>query len=124
MGRVRSYTIKPASFRGCHNATRAKALLMLCYSGTAQQQSGWLTARQISLLTGLSYGSILSSVDKWVRYGQIQRGWGRLPRGLGVYMYCVTPKGRGWIERHRHHMPIDRYDAEMVAATGMASSLR
>ena len=121
MNRVISYTVKPASFRGCHNATRAKCLLMLCYSGTSQQQQGWLTALQLSLLTGLSYGSILASVGKWVRWDQIKRGQGRLSTGRVVCMYCAAPKGRAWLKRHQHHMPIDRYDAEMAVARGEGS---
>lgn len=124
INRVISYTVKPASFRGCHNATRAKCLLMLRYSATAQQQSGWLTARQLSLLTGLSYGSILASVGKWVRWRQVKRDRALLyDGGLWVYMYSVAPKGRAWLERHRHHMPLERYDAEMMAATGKGASL-
>jgi len=122
MSRVIAYRYKPISFRGRHNATKSKCLLMLRYSRTAQQKSGWLTARDLSLLTGLPYASIRSSVRNWVRFGYIRRDQGRLSTSRRVYMYILAPKGRAWLERHERHMPIERYEREVEDATGMKGS--
>jgi len=111
-------TIKPCSFKGCHNASKSKCLLMLEYSETAKEQNGWLTAQQLSYLTGIPYASILASLPKWIRWKILIRKKAKLTNGRGAFIYQLAPKGRAWLLRHKWHMPIQRYHEEMLKATG------
>jgi hypothetical protein len=111
--------IKRASFKGKHNATKSKCLIMLEYSATSKEQGHWLTARQLSSLTGISYASILASLPKWVRWKIVVRKRARLANGREVYIYQASAaKGRAWLRRHGWHMPLERYQAEVLQATG------
>ena len=101
-----------------HNASKCKCLLVLMYSQTAKQQKGWLTARQLHLLTGISYGSILASLPKWVKWRILERRKALLNNGDTVYSYSAVRKGIRWFFRHQWRMPMDRYLAEMFNATG------
>lgn len=120
IGLISVREIKLASFKGKHNSTKSKCLLMLEYSETARLQRGWLTARQLAALTGIPYASILASLPKWVRWRIVIRRKYKLARGGEVYIYQLAPKGRGWLWRHRWHMPLQRYHAEILKATGRA----
>ncbi|OGN91988.1 MAG: hypothetical protein A2Z75_05325 [Chloroflexi bacterium RBG_13_50_10] len=123
IGSVRVREIKFASFRGKHNASKSKCLLMLEYSETARQQRGWLTARQLAFLTGIPYASILASLPKWVRWKIVIRKKAKLTSGREAYIYQLAPKGRAWLFRHKWHMPLQRYHTEMLKATGRALRL-
>ena len=115
--------IKLASFQGKHNATKSKCLLMLEYSDTAKEQNGWLTALQLSLLTGIPYASILASLPKWIRWKIMIRRKAKLTNGKEAFIYQLSPKGRAWLLRHKSHMPLERYHEEMLKATGRSDSL-
>lgn len=115
--------IKLASFLGKHNATKSKCLLMLEYSETSKQQNGWLTARQLGLLTGIPYPSVLASLPKWIRWKILVRKKAKLTNGKEVFIYQLAPKGRAWLLRHKWHMPLERYHEEMLKATGRPDDL-
>jgi DNA-binding PadR family transcriptional regulator len=115
--------IKPASFKCKHNATKSKCLIMLEYSATSKEQEHWHTARQLSYLTGISYGSILASLPKWVRWRIVIRKKAKLANGREVYIYQAATKGRAWLWRHKWHMPLERYQAEVLQATGRSDGL-
>jgi len=115
--------IKPASFKGPHNATKSKCLIMLEYSVTSKEQGYWLTAHQLSSLTGISYASILASLSKWVRWKIVLRKKAKLANGREVYIYQAAAKGRAWLGRHVWHMPLQRYQAEVLQATGRSDGL-
>jgi len=115
--------IKLASFQGKHNATKSKCLLMLEHSETAKEQNGWLTALQLSLLTGIPYASILASLPKWIRWKIMIRRKAKLTNGKEAFIYQLAPKGRAWLLRHTSHMPLERYNEEMLKATGRSDSL-
>lgn len=108
--------IKPASFKGKHNATKSKCLIMLELSATSKEQGYWLTARQLSSLTGISYGSILASLPKWVAWKIVLRKKAKLADGREVYIYQASMKGQAWFWRHKWHMPLQRYQAEVQQA--------
>lgn len=120
IGSIRVREIKLTSFRGKHNATKSKCLLILGYSETARQQRGWLTARQLAALTGIPYASVLASLPKWVQWKIVIRKEARLTSGKEAYIYQLAPKGRAWLLRHTWHMPLQRYHAEMLKTTGRA----
>lgn len=115
--------IKPASFKGKHNATKSKCLIMLEYSATSKEQRYWLTARQLSSLTGISYGSVLASLPKWVDWKIAIRKKAKLANGREVYIYQTAAKGRAWLRRHTCRMPLQRYQAEVLQATGRSDGL-
>lgn len=115
--------IKRASFKGKHNATKSKCLVMLEYSATSKEQRYWLTAHQLSSLTGISYGSVLASLPKWVDWKIVIRKRARLANGREVYIYQAAAKGRAWLGRHASHMPLQRYQAEVLQATGRLDEL-
>jgi len=107
--------IKPPSFNGRHNATKSKALLALedYRLGLNGRRGKGLTARQIHMVTGCPYNSILSSVGKWVRWKLILRREARNVYGRMVYHYVIAQRGRRWLERHAWRMPLERYFREM-----------
>jgi len=113
--------IKPCSFRGCHNRTRAVALLVLAHSALANKQDGYLSARQIAELGGLPYNGVLSNVGKWCAWGLIGRSQSSTIEGApGVYVYKVLDKGQAWLTRHKAHMAtqIEGWDAELIERRG------
>jgi len=116
--RVTVREIKLASFKGKHNGTKSKCLIVLEYSVTSKEQGYWLTAHQLSSLTGVPYASILASLPKWVRWKIVIRKKAKLTGGREAYIYQLAPNGRAWLLRHKWHMPLQRYHEEMLKATG------
>lgn len=107
--------IKPASFAGSHNRSKSVCLILLAHSMAAQLQGGWLSAKQLSELSGLSYGSVLASAGKWCRWRLIRRRTSTLPNGRMVYVYSIAPRGLQCLARHRGHMAgqLAAYDREL-----------
>jgi len=104
------------SFKGKFNASKAKCFLMLAYSAAAWEQEGWLTARQLAWLTGLSYASLMALLPKWKTWRYLERQ--RFPLQNSprrVFCYRLAEKGHGYLKRHEHSMPLDRYESEMEA---------
>jgi hypothetical protein len=112
--------IKQCNFTGCHNRSRALCYLMLGYSDLAAQQNGKLTSRQISILSGIPYNSVLSRVGKWVELKFIKRELVKLRDGRTVYAYSLAPRGREWLDRHWIHMmaQLSEYEAELKGKRG------
>lgn len=112
--------IKPASFKGIHNRTRAVCLLLLADSQLMHSQGGVLSAKQLSELSGLSYGSIMASVGKWCRWHYIKRIPIERYKVRSGWLYELSPRGRTWVKRHWHHfsMQLALYDTELQQTRG------
>ena len=104
-----------ARFGGRFNSSKAKTFLILAYSETAQEQEGWLSARQLAWLTGVSYGSLLVLLRRnWLRYGYLISAKARpVNSSRIVYCYRLSAKGHGYLKRNEARMPLDRYESEM-----------
>jgi hypothetical protein len=96
------------SFLGKHNRTRCLAWLVL-YDNYLGHKGG-LTLRELTRLTGISYGSLSVSIVKWVRWRYI----GYEPR-KGGRRYYILKRGRDWIERWKGTMPLNMYLEEIKA---------
>lgn len=105
---------REARFGGKFNSTKGKVFLILAYSDTATSQEGWLTARQLAWLTGVSYGSLLVLLRKWAYWGYLSSM--KLPlvnSARRVYCYRLASKGYKYLKRNQARMPLDRYESEM-----------
>lgn len=109
------------SFNGIHYATRSKVLLVLKeyqlkFSNPSRQGKGY-TAVQLSNLTGLTYRSMLSSLNNWVKWSpplvvrhKANDEWGRRK-----YHYYISRRGSWWLDKYKDYIPIAIYLEEMEA---------
>jgi hypothetical protein len=117
---LRVKTIKPASFQGKHNRSKALVLLMLGYSELAESQGCKLTCRQLSELSGVPCNSIMSRIPKWCEWRLVKRGIIAFPSGNTMYAYSITEKARSWLNRHWGHMTeqLRAYETELTERRG------
>ena len=99
------------------NSTKVKALMVLSSEDYewVRSQGGWLTARQLSWLTGVSYASLLTLLLRWNKWQYVQRKKFPLAnRCLDVWCYHITNRGLNYLEFNSDIIPFERYEAEMV----------
>ena len=112
--------IRPATFRGKHNRSKSVCLVLLANSMLARMQGGVLSAKQLSELSGLSYGSVLASLSKWYGWHLVKRGTYTPAKGQSLYVYSISEKGKQWLARHKLHMAsqLQAYDTELRRLRG------
>jgi hypothetical protein len=102
-----------ATFNGCHNAVKTKVLIVLFHRQYTEELGSGLTAKQISIIAGVNYDTLLSRLGKWHSWGYIRRvgkvdGNGRL-----VFHYSIASRGRNFIEARVPGDVLSRYIREI-----------
>lgn len=92
-----------ATFYGCHNATKARALILL--ENDRLKGGRGLTWRELHQLgASTSFYSIGVLLSRWTRWRIVLRGRSNKSR---IYRYRISAKGRGWLYRHAEVMSVD-----------------
>ena len=79
------------------------------------EHQGWVTSRELILLSGLQYHSISRLLSRWVMWEYVERQLS-YKFGAGTYEYRLTDRGRGWLEAARRDLPMaNQFEDELRA---------
>jgi len=114
MGRYKHYpTYQPheATFRGKHNAAKAKTLIYLFDRYQNQQRS--LSAGEIHQETGVLLTTLRSKLGKWVKWGYVNR---RLAHrnGQPCFSYTIGERGARFVTERIGVWRKNRYHEEIL----------
>ena len=93
------YESKLITKRGRYGCAKVRAFTVLSHYSKADR---WLSARDIAILSGLSYYSVGRSLSRWISYGYVVR---RSIEYGGQYEYKIEPKGSKWLYLASRHLP-------------------
>jgi len=96
-----------ATFRGKHNANKAKVLLFLYEEADTGR---WFRARELHAMLGIPLRSICTSLPRWCRWDKVRRR-----RLDGYFVYRIASDGLRWLERWYPYMPLKQYERETKA---------
>jgi hypothetical protein len=93
-----------ATFKGCHNSSKSKALIILYHRKHKLLQTTGLTLKELSIASGSSYAYLKSRLAKWVEWKYITR---KITVGTNrpVYSYSIVERGEHFVE---DRIPKDR----------------
>ena len=90
------------TFNGIHNRSKCLIWLILYYLHNYEHEG--LNAKELSLLSGVSYKSIVSLLTRWTKWHYI--GYHRHKLGR---RYHILQRGLDWIEKWYSIMPLGNY---------------
>lgn len=102
-GRLRTAHSHIASFRGCHNSSKSRTLLVLYHRMFSLKASSGLTCRQLSEQSGVSLGYLKHRLSKWVDWHYLLRNRKR------PFRYGIAKRGVGFVERRIPPQRLEEY---------------
>ncbi len=118
--------VKPPSFKGKHNATRSKVLIVLFDRKVQKHDNSGFSARDLYVNTGCNYGYLQQKLSKWVKWGYLSKYAGPNFDGRPTWYYRLAPRGRRFLEDRLNVLnpeALQRYVAELNAFTDLIKTL-
>ena len=104
------------TFRGKHNASKSK-ILLICYHQKFMLHSAIaLSARELAETSGVSYGYLKKRLAKWVEWKYLLRKATAGPLGQPVFVYTIAARGAHFLEVRAPREKLNQYLAEIKAA--------
>ena len=99
---IHGHAIYPATFRGKHNSTKGRALLLLWIWKHIQHRRKGLPCRKLAIYSRCGIASVFTGVTKWTKWGYIERKLCKVGNQQ-LYTYRLAEKG----ERFCKRMPVE-----------------
>jgi len=87
-----------ATFKGKHNRSKSKVLLLLYHVKHHQGDSSGRTARWLFINSGVPYSSLQSRLGTWTKWGYLTRYTSKGFDGQPCWHYRLGLKGRKFVE--------------------------
>jgi len=98
MGSRAFFYRKPmATFRGKHNSSKSKVIIVLYHRKYQLNESSGLSARELYLATGVNYSYLLARLSKWVEWHYLNRYATGANKGRPLWHYRVVPRGTNFL---------------------------
>lgn len=114
MDRESDREIHLATFRGIHNASKTKALMVLYDRLLNQGITTGLTALELHLASGVNYNTLRSRLSRWNAWGYVKRR-GNASRGKPILMYTLGERGKHFLEDRVPAKVLKRFETEIQA---------
>ena len=86
-----------ATFNGCHNACKSKALITLYHWKKKLRATTGLSLKELAESSGVTYNYLGSRVAKWVEWGYLNRKV-KMGGNRPVYCYYIAERGIQFVE--------------------------
>ncbi|MFC1962088.1 hypothetical protein ACFLWN_03485 [Chloroflexota bacterium] len=90
--------------RGKYGGAKYCAFMVLQQLGPERgRDAGWLSTRELAILTGLPYRSLTRLLPRWTRWEYVTRREASI-KGRGAYEYLLLPHGKAWLKVARERL--------------------
>ena len=104
---------REATFKGAHNASKCKTLLLLYHRKHKLGLGTGLSARDIHLQSGVGYDYLRARLGVWFKWGYLSRRLTINYTGKPAFSYTIAKRGEHFIENRVPQEALDRYIAEI-----------
>ena len=87
-----------ATFKGKHNRSKSKVLLLLYHVKHHQEDTSGRTARWLYINSGVPYSSLQSRLGQWAKWGYVTRHTSKGLDGKPCWYYRLGIKGKKFVE--------------------------
>ena len=94
---MRTYKSRFATFRGSHNASKTKTLIILHHHKYNLKLSTGLNVRQLHSESGVNYDYLRSRLGKWFKWKYVSRRAHDDGNGRPMFYYTITVRGEHFI---------------------------
>ena len=105
-----------ATFRGKHNASKSKILLICYHQKFMEQSTIGFSARELAEISGVSYSYLKKRLSKWVEWKYLLRKATAGPHGKPVFVYSIATRGSHFLEDRAPKEKLDQYLREIRGA--------
>ncbi len=104
MGSGHFFYRKPmATFRGKHNSSKSKAIIVLNHRKYQLHKSTGLSARELYLATGVNYAYLQARLNKWVEWHYLNRYATGAIKGRPLWHYRISTRGTRFMNDILNH---------------------
>lgn len=104
-----------ATFKGSHNGSKAKTLLVLYDIMYTHGINKGFSAEEIHLLSGVPINTVNSRLGKWHKWGYVSRRAQTNGNGRPGFFYYLGARGKRFVEERIPAAMIKKYSMEIKA---------
>jgi hypothetical protein len=104
------------TFKGKHNASKSKILLICYHQKFMEHSTIGFSARQLATASGVSYGYLKKRLPKWVEWQYLLRKATAGPQGKPLFIYSIASRGSHFLEDRAPKEKLDQCLREIRAA--------
>jgi len=104
-----------ATFRGKHNASKAKTFIVLYDAMFTQGITIGFSVGQLYLLSGVPYGTLKSSLGRWHSWQYVSRRAREGDNGRPIFTYWLGARGKHFVENRIPPDKLKQYITEIKA---------
>ena len=105
-----------ATFRGKHNASKSKVLLICYHRKFMEHSTIGLGARELAETSGVNYSYLKKRLPKWVEWKYLLRKATAGPQGKPVFVYSIAVRGSHFLEDRAPREKLNQYLMEIRSA--------
>jgi len=113
MNRIIQKQPHKATFRGRHNGSKSKVLLVLYDIMYTLGVNTGVTARELHLLSGVPFNTVRSRLGLWWKWGYLGRRGKADGAGKLAYHYALAARGKHFVEDRIPPAKLKQYTEEI-----------